>query len=85
VFRVTAGKLLSFLVSYRGIKANPEKIRMIEAMWPPTRIKDVLKLTGCLAALSQFISRLAERALLFFNLLRKSGPFVWTDETEEAF
>jgi hypothetical protein len=85
VFGVTAGKLLGFLVSYRGIEANPEKIRMIEAMRPPARIKDVQKLTGCLAMLSQFISRLAEWALPFFKVLRKSGPFVWTDEAEEAF
>jgi hypothetical protein len=40
---------------------------------------------GCLAALNRFISRLAERALPFFKLLRKSGPFVWTQEVDEAF
>jgi hypothetical protein len=85
VFGVTAGKLLSFLVSCRGIEANPEKIKTIEAMRPPARIKEVQKLTGCLAALSRFISRLAERALPFFKLLRKFGPFVWTDDAEEAF
>jgi dsDNA-binding SOS-regulon protein len=85
VFGVTAGKLLGFLVSYRGIKANPKNIRMVEAMRCPTCIKDVQKLTGCLAVLSWFISRLAECALPFFKLLRKSGPFVWTDEAEEVF
>jgi hypothetical protein len=69
VFGVTVGKLLSFLVSYQGIEADPEKIKMIEAMRPPAHIKDVQKLTGCLAALSQFISRLAEQALLFLKLL----------------
>jgi dsDNA-binding SOS-regulon protein len=53
-------------------------------MWPPAHIKDVKKLKGCLAALSQFISKLAERALPFFKLLHKSGPFIWTDEAEEA-
>jgi hypothetical protein len=76
VFVVTTSKLHGFLVSYRGIEVNPEKIRTIEAMRPPARIKDVHKLTGCLAALSRFISRLAERTLPFFKLLRKSGPFV---------
>jgi hypothetical protein len=60
VFGVTAGKLLGFLVSHWGIEANSEKIKTIEMMWPPVRIKDVQMLTGCLAALSQFISRLAE-------------------------
>ena len=53
-------------------------------MRPPGRIKDVQKLTGSLAALSRFISRLAERALPFFKLLR-SGPFSWTEEAEKAF
>jgi hypothetical protein len=79
VFDVSAGKLLGFLVSHRDIEANPEKIKAIEAMRPSARIKDVQKLTGSLAALSRFISRLAERALPFFRLLRKSGPFSWTE------
>jgi hypothetical protein len=85
VFGVTAGKLLGFLISCRGIEANPEKIRTIEAMRPPDRIKDVQKLGGCLAALSWFISRLAEWSLLFFKLLRKFGPFIWSNDAEEAF
>jgi hypothetical protein len=85
VVGVSAVKLLGFLVSYQGIEANPEKIKAIEAMRPPARIKDVQKLMGSLAALSRFISRLAERALPFFKLLRKSGPFSWTEEVKQAF
>jgi hypothetical protein len=85
VFGVSAGKLLGFLVSHRGIEANPDKIQAIEAMRPPARLKDVQKLTCSLAALSRFISRLAERALPFFNLMRGSGPFIWTEEAEQAF
>jgi hypothetical protein len=85
VFVIFAGKLLGFLVSYRGIEANPEKIRAIEAMRPLTRVMDAQKLTGSLAALSRFISRLAERELPFFKLLRKSEPFSWTKEAEQAF
>jgi len=54
-------------------------------MKPPTRIKDVQRLTGCLAVLSRFISRLAERALPFFKLMKGSGPFTWTEEAEQAF
>jgi hypothetical protein len=40
-------------------------------------------ISGC--ALSRFILRLAERALPFFKLLWKSGPFIWTEEAEQAF
>jgi hypothetical protein len=85
VFGVSVGKLLGFLVSHQGIEANPEKIKAIEAMRPPARIRDVQKLTGSLATLSRFISWLAERALPFFKLLQKSGPFSWTEEAERAF
>jgi dsDNA-binding SOS-regulon protein len=85
VFGVAAGKLLGFLVSHRGIEANPEKIQAIERMQPPTHIKEVQKLTGSMAALSRFISRLGERTLPFFKLLRKNNPFEWTDEAQEAF
>jgi hypothetical protein len=77
-----AGKLLGFLVSHRGIEANPDKIRAIEVMRPPARLKDVQRLTGSLTALSLFISRLAERALPFIKLMRGSGPFIWTEEAE---
>jgi hypothetical protein len=54
-------------------------------MRPPAQIKDVQKLMGSLAALSCFISRLVERVLPFFKLLRKSRPFSWTEEALRAF
>jgi hypothetical protein len=50
--RVTAKNLVDFLVSHWGIEANPEKIKMIEAMRPPIRVKDVQKLVECLVVLS---------------------------------
>jgi ribonuclease HI len=85
VFGMSVGKLLGFLVSHRGIEANSDKVRAIEAMRPPARLKDVQRLMGSLAALSRFISKLAERALPFFKLMRGSGPFTWTEEAERAF
>nr|CAH67900.1 OSIGBa0115K01-H0319F09.6 [Oryza sativa] len=84
VFGVPAGKLLGFLVSARGIEANPEKIRAIERMRPPSKLRDVQCITGCMAALSRFISRLGEKALPLFKLLKRSGPFTWTEEAERA-
>ncbi|XP_066163778.1 uncharacterized protein [Oryza sativa Japonica Group] len=41
-FGVPSGKLLGFLVSGRGIEANPEKIKAIENMKSPARLKEVL-------------------------------------------
>ena len=39
-FGVTAGKFLGFMVSQRGIKANPDKIRAIMEMAPPRNVKE---------------------------------------------
>src|SRR5438132_1797801 len=84
VFGVPAGKLLGFLVSSRGIEANPDKIRAIKEMRPPSRLKDVQRLTGCMAALGRFISRLGERGLPLFKLLKKVDRFEWNPEAERA-
>jgi hypothetical protein len=40
-FGVPAGQLLGYIVSQRGIKANPSKIKAIEALEPPTQLRDV--------------------------------------------
>jgi hypothetical protein len=51
-FEVLKGKLLGYIVSERGIKANPEKITAIARMGPICNMKGVQQLTGCLAALN---------------------------------
>ena len=56
VFGVSKGKLHGYIVSERGIEANPEKITAISNMGPVRNVKGVQRLTGCLATLSRFIS-----------------------------
>src|SRR5438477_7315009 len=51
----------------------------------PTKLKDVQKLTGCMAALSHFVSRLGERAMPFYKLLKKQDKFQWVPEAQQAF
>jgi hypothetical protein len=78
------GKLLGFIISHRGIEANPEKISAITNMKAPTCIKDVQKLTGCMAAFNKFISKLGRRGLPFFKLIKHQEKFVWTTEADQA-
>lgn len=71
VFGVPLEQLLGFLISKWGIEANHEKIKAILGMKKPENLNVVQKLTGCIATLSQFISRLDEKALPFYRLLKK--------------
>jgi ribonuclease HI len=84
VFGVPRGMLLGFIVSERGIEANPEKIAAITNIGPIKDLKGVQRVMGCLAALSRFISRLSEKGLPLYRLLRKAERFTWTPEAEEA-
>jgi hypothetical protein len=44
-----------------------------------------MKLTGMMAALGRFISKLGEKGLPFFKLLKKADKFVWDNEAQKAF
>jgi hypothetical protein len=85
VFGVRQGKILGYLVSHRGIEANPTKIQAIINMTPPQSARDVQRLTGRLAALNRFISKSAERSLPFLKTLRGAKDFAWGPEQAAAF
>jgi hypothetical protein len=53
-------------------------------MGPIKDLKGVQRVMGCLAALSRFISRLGEKGLPLYRLLRKTERFTWTPKSEEA-
>uniref|UniRef100_A0A0E0EWP1 RNA-directed DNA polymerase n=1 Tax=Oryza meridionalis TaxID=40149 RepID=A0A0E0EWP1_9ORYZ len=84
-FGVPSGKLLGFMVSRHGIEAYPGKIAAIHSLQPPASLKELQKLTGCMASLSCFTSRLGECSMPFFKLLKKTTDFTWSDEAQTAF
>jgi hypothetical protein len=85
VFGVPSGLLLSFMVGHRGIEANPVKVDTIRKMDKPSNKKDVMKLIGMMAAQGHFISKLGEKGLPFFKLLKKADKFIWDDEAQKMF
>jgi hypothetical protein len=84
VFGVQRGMLLGFIISQRGIEPNPENVTAVERMGPIRDLKGVQKVLGCLTALSHFISRLGEKGLPLYRLLKKHEHFSWTVEAQEV-
>jgi hypothetical protein len=70
-FGVNSGKFLGYMVSRRGIEANPDQIATLVELAEPRNIKQVQRLTGMVAALGCFISRSADKCKPFFRLLGK--------------
>jgi len=85
VFGVEAGKFLGFMLTERGIEANPDKCATIIAMRSPTSVKEVLQLTGRMTALSRFVSTRGEKGHPYFQCLKRNSRFAWTDECEATF
>ena len=69
-FGVSFGKFLGFMVSQRGIEANPEKVRAILEMSSLKTIKEVQSLTGKVVALNRFVLKATDKFLPFFKTLK---------------
>ncbi|XP_018453727.2 uncharacterized protein LOC108824849 [Raphanus sativus] len=84
-FGVMSGEFLGYIVTQRGIEANPKQISAILDLPSPKNSREVQRLTGRIAALNRFISRSTDKCLPFFELLRGNKRFIWDDKCEEAF
>ena len=82
-FGVSAEKFLGFIVNGRGIEANPDKIKVVLDMQPPSNTKEIQRLTGRIVALSHFVSRSSDKCWPFFQVLKKA--FHWDAQCEKAF
>nr|KYP50211.1 Retrovirus-related Pol polyprotein from transposon 297 family [Cajanus cajan] len=84
-FGVTGGKFLGFMLSSRGIEANPDKCQAIINMRSPLNVKEVQCLAGRIASLARFLPCMADKSRPIMSLLKKATKFKWTNECESAF
>ena len=85
VFGVKAGKFMGFMISHRGIEANPEKMEAILNMKAPKTLNELQKLNGRITALGRFISCSAKKCLPLFRALKNSKKFEWNSDCQTAF
>ena len=83
-FEVSAGRFLGFMVTQRGIEANPAQLKAILESPTPAFRKEVQQLTGRFAALGRFISRFTDRLKPFFATLKGANRVGWNEECDEA-
>ena len=84
-FGVSAGRFLGFMVTQRGIEANPAQLKAILQSPTPSSKKGIQQLTGRLAALGRFISRFTDRLKPLFATLRATNQAEWNEECDRAF
>ena len=84
-FGINVGRFLGFMMTQRGIEANPSQLKTILESLAPSSRKEVQRLTGQLAALGRFISRFTDRLNPFFTALRGANLVRWNEECDRAF
>ena len=75
MFGASSGKFLGYLVSRRGIEANPKKIKAILEMQPLSSVKEVQRLASQVAALGRFVPKSGDRCFEFFKILKNLDNF----------
>jgi hypothetical protein len=69
MFDMSSGKLIGYMVSSRGIDANPTNVNATKKLQPLRTQREIQKLADMMTALNRFISKLGERGVLFYKLL----------------
>lgn len=80
VFGGPSRKILVFIVLEQEIEVDPEKIHTIQQMPPQKASRIYKKLSRCMAYLGRFLSKLGEKSLLFYQLLKGNITFEWKPE-----
>lgn len=84
-FGVQSGKLLGFIVSQRGIKVDPNKVRSIQNIPAPKTKKEVCGFLGRLNYIARFISHLTATCKPIFKLLQKNQAIKWKYDYQATF
>ena len=84
-FGVSVGRFLGFMVTQRGIEANPAQLKAILQSPIPSSKKGIQQLTGRLAALGRFISQFTDRLKPFFTTPKGANRAEWNEECDQAF
>ena len=73
------------IISAEGLKPDPEKVRAMKEMPPPTTKEDVLRFLGSIQYLAKFLPMVAEVETPPRELTKRDVLFHWDAPQAEAF
>ena len=77
--------LLGHVISQNGIEADPEKVKALLLMDPPSSVQGLASFVHKLRYLSRFFWMLAQYVYPLHKLSQSVQGFVWTEEAQGAF
>ena len=77
-------QFMGHVISQKGLKADPEKIKAVEEMPTPTDVAGVRRFIGFTNYLSKFLPRLSEVCEPLRKLMLHEVEWFWTDIHDKA-
>ncbi|XP_040356411.1 uncharacterized protein K02A2.6-like [Ixodes scapularis] len=81
----TSTTFLGHLLTKDGLRVDPEKVRAIQEMPPPTDVQGVQRFCGMVNYLARFLPKLSQVTEPLRKLVINSEPWAWSDEQDNAF
>ena len=78
-------KFLGHVISSEGIQPIAKRVKDLKNPKLPECKRDVMKVLGCLGFYSCYIKNLHVDSKFFYDLIRDSTSFNWTEEHEKIF
>jgi hypothetical protein len=78
-------KFLGQLIDHTGVRPDPEKVRAIQKMEPPTTVSELRRFLGMINQQSKFSPHLADHTKPLRDLLSSRNEWNWGPEQQRAF
>ena len=78
-------RFLGHVISSEGIQPIAKRVKDLQNLKSPECERDVMKVLGCLGFYSCYIKNLHVDSKPFYDLIRDSTSFHWTEEHEKIF
>lgn len=85
VFLTSKVKFLGFIVDKDGVSVDPEKIKPILGMTPPTSTAELRSFLGMINFYGKFVRNLSSYLNPLYDLLRKGVTWIWNKKHQVAF
>ena len=83
-FKLDSVAYMGHILSAQGLSPDPDKVRAVVAMPPPTDVQGVQRLIGVFTYLSKFMPRLSTVCEPLRRLTDKDGEFDWMPQHDKA-
>ncbi|PKI65414.1 hypothetical protein CRG98_014153 [Punica granatum] len=75
----------TFGANERGIEVDPNKVKAIRELPPPSTVREVRGFLGRLNYIVRFIANLTDKCQPLFHLLSKNAAIKWDEKCQKAF